>query len=80
MTGRNGWPHDAARREMDAAVARWETAAKLRELDAALTRWGIETDEQGRVSTEDLRQAVKDGRIRPTVGTTAWLRNLLSDF
>ena len=80
MTGRNGWPHDAARRELDAAVARWDTATALRELDAALIRWGIETDEQGRVSTEDLRQAVKDGRIRPTVATSAWLRFMTPDL
>ena len=79
MTGRNGWPHDAARRELGAALTRWETATALRELDAALARWGVATDEHGRVRVDDLRQAVKDGRIRPTVVTSAWLRFLASD-
>lgn len=43
--------------------------AALQELDAALARWGVETDEHGRVRFDDLRRAVADGRVKPSVWT-----------
>ncbi len=43
--------------------------AALQELDAALARWGIETNEHGLIRTADLRRAVADGRIKPSVWT-----------
>ena len=43
--------------------------AALQELDAALARWGIEPDENGRIRLADLRRAVDDGRVKPTVWT-----------
>ena len=43
--------------------------AALPELDAALARWGIETNEHGRIRLDDLRRAVDDSRVKPTVWT-----------
>ena len=63
---RTGKPNDdAAQRELEAG---------LRELDEALARWEISVDEHGRIRTADIREAVKDGRIKPTPGSPVWLK------
>ena len=58
---------------MPARNERVPTEDLLRELDAALARWEVPVDKHGRIRTEDLRRAVRDGRIRPTPGSPTWL-------
>ena len=55
-------------------VWHWRSAPFSWVAGEGLARWGIETDEHGRVRVEDLRHAVDDGRIKPTVLTPEYQR------